>query len=162
MRRIAHSRCAAPSRSMAAASTSPSAWKERAANAISSSSTTRGITRCSSRKSPGCAPSTPRTPLRVPQAIAHGIVGEQSYLVLEYLELAPRGGRWEGTAGDEQLAGVCIAAKAKGRTVSRRTISSAPRRNSMPGRVTGSTSGASNAWDSSCNWPHQRAAIPLC
>jgi protein-ribulosamine 3-kinase len=29
--------------------------------------------------------------LRVPQPIAHGVVGEQSYLVLEYLELAPQG-----------------------------------------------------------------------
>lgn len=39
--------------------------------------------------------------LRVPQAIAHGTLGEQSYLVLEYLELAPSGDA--GLLG-EQLA----------------------------------------------------------
>jgi protein-ribulosamine 3-kinase len=39
--------------------------------------------------------------LRVPQAITHGTLGEQSYLVLEYLELVPRGDA--GLLG-EQLA----------------------------------------------------------
>lgn len=39
--------------------------------------------------------------LRVPRAIAHGITGEQSYLVLEYLELGSRGNA--GLLG-EQLA----------------------------------------------------------
>jgi fructosamine-3-kinase len=39
--------------------------------------------------------------LRVPQPIAHGIEGKQSYLVLEYLELAPRG---DAALLGEQLA----------------------------------------------------------
>ncbi|MBI5890623.1 MAG: fructosamine kinase family protein [Nitrosomonadales bacterium] len=40
--------------------------------------------------------------LRVPQTIAHGIAGEQSYLVLEYLEL--------GLRGDDPLLGAQLAA----------------------------------------------------
>jgi fructosamine-3-kinase len=39
----------------------------------------------------GLAVITATNTLRVPQPIAHGIVGEQSFLVLEYLELSSRG-----------------------------------------------------------------------
>ena len=45
--------------------------------------------------------------LRVPQPIAHGIAGDQSYLVLEYLELGSRG---DAHLLGEQLA-ACIAAR---------------------------------------------------